>query len=157
MKNYTIQKRDEFAMIGISVRTSNRDNQAGKDISALFQRFFAEGIMEKIPGRLSDDIINLYYDYAGDHTDPYTVLVGCRVSSLDDLPAGLTGHKVAGGSFAVYTPKGDMPDIIINTWQEVWQTEEYQRSYQGDYDIYGPKAMDPDMPEVEICVGIKKA
>jgi predicted transcriptional regulator YdeE len=41
MRNQKIQK---FSVIGISVRTTNENGQAGQDIPALWQKFMSENV-----------------------------------------------------------------------------------------------------------------
>ncbi|MEM1220796.1 MAG: WYL domain-containing protein, partial [Bacteroidota bacterium] len=71
-----------FLFAGIGVRTSNQAGKAAQDIGALWQRFLGEQIATKIPNVIDPTVLTVYTDYDGDHNQPYTALIGCRVSSL---------------------------------------------------------------------------
>ena len=49
-------------IVGISVRTTNQNGQAMQDIGNLWQRFFSEQLLTKIPNKVSDAIYNIYTD-----------------------------------------------------------------------------------------------
>ena len=42
----------KFNVIGISMRTTNEEGQSGKDIPALWNKFFSEAVGEKIPNKI---------------------------------------------------------------------------------------------------------
>ena len=44
-------KIEAFNVIGIAVKTTNENGQAGKDIPALWEKFISEGILDKIPNK----------------------------------------------------------------------------------------------------------
>jgi len=48
------KKIEEFYVVGISVRTTNQNGQAGKDIPSLWQKFMEEGVHQQIPNKLSN-------------------------------------------------------------------------------------------------------
>lgn len=151
--DYKIEERSTFYLAGISVRTQNIEDKAHQDIMKLWGRFFAECIQEKLPNILSEEIYNLYIDYESDHLSPYTVIVGCRVSSLEDLPDGLVGIEVPGGKFASYTAIGKLPEAVQTTWGKIYENPNIKRNYKGDYDIYDG-IVDVTNAMVTICVAV---
>ncbi len=80
---------EPFFIMGISIRTTNEDQQAAKDIPALWQRFWNEDILSKIPNKTGNTLYCAYTDYESDFTKPYTTVLGCKVSSLGTIPQGL--------------------------------------------------------------------
>ncbi len=48
-----------FKIIGISTRTTNKDNQSQQDLGKLWEQFYADNIFEKIPNRISDEIFSI--------------------------------------------------------------------------------------------------
>jgi len=142
--------------MGIAVRTSNEDQQAAIDIPALWERFFSENIMEKIPSRIDSAIYSVYTDYESDYTRPYTCIVGCRVSNLNDVPEGLTGKVIEGGKFAAFTAKGNLNEgAVFNTWLEIWKTS-LLRAYTAAFEVYGERALNPEDAEVDIFIALKE-
>lgn len=145
---------DTFYVVGLSVRTTNENNRAAQDIPALWNRFFAEGIASKIPGRLSEELYCLYTDYEKDHTKPYTTVLGYKVKDLDAIPEGLSGVAVPGKSFAVFTASGKLSDgIVYREWLRIWE-EPLDRAFSGDFEVYGPEAQNPDDARVKIYIAL---
>ena len=150
------QKIEPFQVIGISIRTSNENNQTTSDIGSLWARFMIENILQKIPNKISDAILSIYTNYESDHTKPYDTILGCKVSSLDEIPVGMVGQSFEGGTFAKFVSKGDVTKgAIYNTWVEIWNTN-LNRLYTADFEIYGEKAKDPSNAEVDIFVAIRE-
>ena len=85
------QKVKEFNVIGISVRTTNENGQAGQDIPALWNNFITNGLADKIPNKIDTSIYCIYTEYEKDHTKPYTTILGCKVSDLLTIPDGMVG------------------------------------------------------------------
>lgn len=147
-------KVEPFYVIGISVRTTNENEKMAVDITALWSRFFEEGILEKIPGKLDSSIYCVYTDYEGDFSQPYTVLLGCKVDSLDQIPEGMRGIEIAGGEFSVFKAKGNLQEgVVYHAWQRVWKAD-LKRTYKSDFEIYGEKAANPEDAEVDIFIGV---
>lgn len=145
---------DSFHLVGISIRTTNQHQKAAQDIPALWQRFMQENIAAKIPNKIEETIYCAYTEYEGDHNQPYTTLIGCQVSDLKEVPAGMKAVEVPAGQYQQYTSKGKLSDgIIINQWFKIWEAD-LERTYQTDFEVYGEKARDPNAVEVDIFVGV---
>jgi predicted DNA-binding transcriptional regulator YafY/predicted transcriptional regulator YdeE len=151
MTNETIKP---FAVIGLAVRTTNQNQQASHDIGALWQQFLGQQIAATIPNRVGQAIYCLYTDYELDHTRPYTVILGCPVSNLAEIPAGLVGHQVPGGLYAKHLAKGSLPQgAVYRAWAEIWQAD-LARQFSTDFEVYTERAYNPDDAEVDIFVAI---
>lgn len=148
-------KIEPFKLIGISLRTTNENNQAAKEIAELWQRFMRDGIMDKIPNKVDNTIYSLYTDYESDHTKPYTTILGCKVANLDEIPEGMTGKSFAGGSYVKTVAKGDlMNGLIVDHWSEIFDMG-LNRAFTVDFEAYGEKAQNPNDAEVDFYVAIK--
>jgi predicted transcriptional regulator YdeE len=146
---------NEFKIIGISIRTTNKDNQSAIDIGKLWGQFYADNLMEKIQNKLSDDVYSIYTDYKSDFTDEYTTIIGLRVSSLDIVPKGLVGRQFPSGTFQKFIAKGPMPQAVVDTWMEIWkQDKELKRKYSYDFEVYGGKSQNGAESEVEIFIAV---
>lgn len=148
-------KIEPFKVIGISVRTTNENGQSAQDIGQLWARFMAEGIGEKVPNKVSQDVYCVYTNFEKDHTKPYDTILGFRVSSLEHIPQGMAGHQVEAGNFSKYISKGDLTQgkVVYETWAEIWNTD-LDRSFTSDFEVYGEKAQNPLDAEVEVFVAI---
>jgi predicted transcriptional regulator YdeE len=105
-----------FRIIGISTRTTNKDNQAQQDLGKLWGQFFSENLSDKIPNKISTEISAIYTDYKSDFTEDYTTVIGIPVSTLNEIPNGLIGREFDAGNFQKFVAKGKMPNAVVNTW-----------------------------------------
>jgi len=145
---------NEFFLLGISVKTTNKDGQSAKDIGGLWTRFTTENLIEQITDRVSDDMYCVYTDYETDYTGPYTAVLGCRVSSLNGITGGFTGITVPAGEYLVYYLEGQFPANIGAAWQQIWASD-IDRKYAADYDIYKAGAKSFEETEARIYVGVR--
>ena len=144
-------------IIGIAVRTTNKDGQSARDIGELWGQFYSQNLLETIPNKLSNDIYSIYTDYKSDFTDEYTTIIGLQVSSLDTIPSGLLGRQFPTETFEVFTAKGEMPQAVMNTWLDIWQRDnELQRKYTYDFEFYGEKSQNGENAEVQIFIATNK-
>ena len=144
----------EFRVIGISVRTTNQNGGAGKEIGALWKRFFNEGIMDQIPEKESGDIYCIYTDYETDFNGPYTTFLGCKVRSIGNIPEGLEAKTIPAATYQVYTSTGKLPDTVIATWKFIWQSG-IERTYKADFDLYGSSLQETDQAVVKTFLSVK--
>jgi predicted transcriptional regulator YdeE len=152
MNTQTIEK---FHLIGVAIKTENKPGKAEQDIPALWGKFMSEGILQNIPNKIDDTIYCMYTDYEGDYTKPYTTIIGCRVSSLEQIPEGMMGKMVETASYVKYTAKGNiMQGAVQGVWQEIWSSD-LERAYAADFDVYGDKAKNLEDGEVDIFVSVK--
>jgi len=124
-----------FPVMGIAVRTTNRQGQSAADIGALWKRFFEEQLAALIPGKLSPDLYCVYTDYESAADGWYTTLLGCRVYSLDKMPGGFTGFTVPAARYYVFRPVGPLPEAVQQTWLHIWQAN-FNRRFSADFDVY---------------------
>lgn len=151
MNIHTIEK---FNLIGIAVRTTNENGRSEQDIPALWGTFMAEGVLQKIPNKVDDTIYCMYTDYEKDYTKPYTTIIGCRVTSLENIPEGMIGKTIETGNYVKYVAKGNiMQGAVQDTWKDIWNSD-IQRVYIADFDVYGVKAQDLENAEVDIFVSV---
>lgn len=149
-------KIEPFKLIGIAIRTTNEGQNANKAIAELWQRFMGENILEKIPNKVDYTIYSLYTEYEGDHTKPYTAILGCKVDNLDEIPEGMTGKTFDGGTYIKTSAKGDlMKGLIVNHWAKIWEMD-LDRAYTADFEAFGEKAQNPSEAEVDFYVAIKE-
>lgn len=145
-----------FKIIGISVRTTNQNNQAQQDLGQFWGQFFSENSFEKIPNKISNEILSIYTDYKSDFTEEYTAIIGVAVSTLGEIPEGMIGREFPAEHFQKFTAKGKMPEAVGKTWNEIWQKDkELNRKYTYDFEVYGEKSQKGDHSEVEIYIAIE--
>lgn len=155
MNNQIIQ---EFKVIGIFVRTTNENGQSAKDIEAIWGKFWNEKIQEQIPNKVNDNIYAIYTDYETDFNGAYTAIIGLPVSSLESIPKGFVGITIEKAEYQKFVSKGKMPEVVVNTWMEIWGNNELNRTrtYSADFTIHGKKYYDGDNAEVETFISVNK-
>jgi len=151
MQKVTIEP---FQVIGISVTTTNENGKSAQDIGELWGKFMSEGIVAKIPNIIDHSVYSIYTNYQGDHTKPYDTILGCKVSSLDEIPEGMVGQSFDGGTYGKFISKGDLTKgVVFGTWKEI-NEQKLDRVFTADFELYGEKAQNPTDAEVEVYVGI---
>lgn len=144
-----------FKIIGIATRTTNQNNQSQQDLGQLWGQFYTDHVFDKIPYKVSGNILTIYTDYKSDFTDEYTTIIDVPVSTLDDIPDGLIGREFEAGNFKKFMAKGEMPHAVVKTWSRIWQKDkELNRKYAYDFEVYGEKSQNGENSEVEIYVSI---
>lgn len=153
--------RDPVIVAGFQIRTTNVAELSGQgQIGSLWQRFFAKNLAAQIPSRSSEALYAVYSNYESDENGAYDYLLGSPVSSIDNLPAGMTFAAIATGDYAVVTTdKGAVTRMVPGKWKEIWQmpAEELggKRAFLTDYEVYGAKATNPYQAEVDIYLGLE--
>ncbi len=157
-----IVEEKEFWIIGIEARTNNAKEVANDGvIGKQWERFFREGILEKIPNKVDATIFAVYTDYASDRNGDYSYVLGVRVNDITKVPAGMVAKKVPAGKYAVLiSATGPVTKIVPEAWQRVWDLEDKSqlggsRAYRADFEVYDQRSKDPQDSEVDIYVGIK--
>lgn len=151
MKISTLEK---FYIIGISVRTTNENGQAGKDIPELWNKFMSENLMDKIPNKIDSSLYCIYTEYEKDYTKPYTTILGCKVSSLENIPNDMVGKAFEKENYTKITAKGNLlQGMVFDEWTKIWNSQ-IDRKYSADFEIYGEKAQNPENAEVDIFIAI---
>lgn len=149
--NYTIEHQERKFFIGLELKTNN--DECSSTMPAHKERFFKENTLLKIPNKVNSAIVALYTDYEGDYTKPYSWILGCEVSSLDEVPEGLVGKIISESNYAVFTTQGEFPQGLIAAWQAVW-TSNLDRSYTSDFEVYRSDFDPQKNPEVKIYIAI---
>jgi len=144
-----------FHIIGIAIRTTNENGKAAIDIPMLWQKFFSENIMQKIPNKVDNTLYCIYTEYEKDYTKPYTTLLGCQVSHIEELPSGLTARSFEEGCYQVFSAIGSLNEgIVFKQWSKIW-TLDIPRAYTADFEVYNERAFDADNATVNIYIAVK--
>lgn len=159
-KSVKVEEDKSFSVIGLAVRTNNNAEATGQgEIPRLWQRFVQQGTAANIPNRADQNLLAVYTDYESDQNGEYTYLIGSRVTSTANVPAGLTLKEIPAGNYAVLeSDKGPTQVVIPKIWQQIWSMLPKdlggQRAFQADYEIY-PPSFDPQNVQVTLHIGLK--
>lgn len=145
-------------IVGWEVRTNNSD-EAGPGtakIPGIWERAREEEIAGQIPNAQDVGVlIGAFTRYQSDENGPYSLIVGTRVSGLDDVPKGMAGITVLAQEYVVFNTSGEMPRAVIDAWAAVWkyfsETTALSRAFTTDFERY-----DSAKPgEVEIYIAVR--
>jgi len=134
---------------GLKVRTINADemNQDTQKIAPLWGRFFDE-----VMPTLSEDarVYGVYHHYESDANGAFDVTVGADVLEVTEEMKEVTLEE---GRYLMFPVKGELPQAIIDTWQQVWAyfkdpSIDERRAYETDFEKYISE------DEVEIYIGV---
>lgn len=155
--------KNSMKVIGIETRTTNKDetgNETAK-IPLLWQRFFQENITEKILNKVpSGHILAVYTEYESDEHGPYTLLIGCEVSSIEAIPQGMAAKVLPESTYALFTTQtGPVTTVISQAWKEIWQLQPSQlggtRRYSADFEVHDERSLDPQNTTVDIYLAVR--
>lgn len=155
-----IVEQAAFTVVGISARTTNAKEMSGHGvIGQQWGRLFQEGLLSKIPNKADANIVAVYTDYESDSSGAYTFILGAKVTSAENIPAGMVAHKIPGGKFAVFTTeKGPGSKVVPEAWGHINDPQsaaKLNRAYKADFEVYDQRAADPQNSQVDIYVGEK--
>jgi len=159
--NPKVVKLGGFTVIGISARTSNAKEMTAQGvIGPMWGRLMQEGLIAKIPNKADQSVIAVYTDYASDHNGDYTYVLGARVTSNAEVPAGMVAKKIPGGRFAVFTTEtGPGPKVVPELWMRINSLPKTavggDRTYGADFEVYDERARDPQNLQADVYIGIK--
>jgi predicted transcriptional regulator YdeE len=155
-----VEEQKSFSVIGLAVRTNNQQEATGQgEIPRLWQRFMQEGTADKIPNRADQNLLAVYTDYESDQTGEYTYLIGARVTSTADVPAGLTLKEIPAGPYAILqSESGPLQQVVPKIWTKIWSMSAKdlggERAFKADYEVY-PPSFDPRNAQVPLHIGLK--
>lgn len=153
---YTIEDpfiSDVFPLIisGLMVRTrlSDEEKEETAKIGNMWQKFCAEGVMNKIAQRTNQFVYGVYHNYESGDQSCFDATAGVAVLNPDVL---MNTVEIQGGKYLVFRAMGELPFMVIRTWQEIHQyfkTTSYKRKFATDFEIYTSDT------SIDVYVGIE--
>ena len=72
----------------------------------------------------------------------------------------MVAKEVPSGKYAVFTSaRGPAVEVVPEAWQRINSLSKSapggDRTYRADFEVYGPRAADPQHAQVDIYVGIR--
>lgn len=162
MQQEIIKNQPGFTVMGLVIRTNNNNemNPEAAKIMPLCAQYFSQNIASMIPNRKNPGItIDGFTNYASNEFGDYDYFIGEVVTKAEPV-VGLTIIEVPEGRYVKFTtPKGKIPDIIINAWQKIWRMTPKDlggtRVYRNDYEVFDQRAEDSNNAVIDIYVGIE--
>jgi len=145
-------------VVGIRVRTSNPEESepATASLPGLWGRFLAEGLAGSIPGRREGGaILGVYSSYEPDGeggAGRYDVTAGVEVAADATPPDGMVEVAVPAGDYLVFEARGEMPAVVVETWQRVWKHFESERALERAFTVDFEEHVAPGHVAIHIAV-----
>jgi len=145
-------------IIGIELKTTNDNGIAFKEIPPFWQKFYQENIIGKISNKLSNDVYAIYTNFENEGINNkgiYSLIIGCPVSDLNNVPENLVSFVIPPSDYAVFDVEKGKPDKVGEKWQEIWKLSEEdkdfdkKRSYIAEFEHYKSSG------EINIYIGLK--
>lgn len=150
MVGMKIVKMEEKKINGLITRTKNKDEMIPEKskIATLWKSFDGKVLVDYKNG---SRVFGVYYNYESDANGEFSVLAG---SDQPDENNDLSTISIPAGKYLVFEAKGEMPQVVIDTWGEIWNyfssgKAEYEREYSTDFEYY------KSGNEIEVCIAVK--
>jgi len=161
--NHEVLKRQEILLVGLSVRTNNKQevNKLDGKIFPLIRKYFHEAPVGKIPHRKTPGTTYCAYtDYESDEHGDYTYFIGEEVTSFDgNIPEGFQTLRIPAQTYAKFTTNSDpMPDVLLKAWKTIWSSSPSdlggKRTYTTDFELYDERAADHQNIVLDLYIAI---
>lgn len=148
-------RKGPVSLLGIVFpgKTTNANGQSGIDCGNHWATFERENIAGRISGKVNNHVYAVYFDYDGDHTQPYRYFIGCPVESGTVVPEGLDALEIPEGDFIKIEAKGAMPDCVADAWRNIWRVNG-PRAYRFDFEEYDERSANWQNAEVDIFLSV---
>lgn len=142
-------------LVGISLgrKTTNENGQSNQDCGALWQRFEEGNYSQRIADRITDAVYAVYFNYDGDHTQPFEYFIGHAVTDQAPVPEGMDDLSIPGQKYLKLTARGEIPASIANAWRSIWKGD-IDRAYGFDIEIYDERSQNWKAAEVDVLVSV---
>lgn len=151
---FEIVELEERVVCGISIKTTNENGKSIKDIATMWQRFFAEGIYNKIENKKDNKTIGLYTDYEQDYTKPYSFMVCTQVNDKSKNIKECTFKIIPKGKYAKFVIVGDVQKSVGEAWGKIWNMD-LKRKYTCDFEEYQNNSSDMQNQEIHIYIALE--
>lgn len=144
-----VMQNKPMKIVGIELRTSNE--VAFHDIPKHWQRFYQEGILSRIPNKVSNDVFAVYTNFENEgknNSGTYSLIVGAEVESLERVPSDLAATVVSESKRRVFAVPTGQPEKVGEQWQQIWGLTDLDKTFIADYEHYRESG------EIEIHIGV---
>lgn len=151
---FEIVELEERIIEGICIKTTNENGKSIKDIADVWQKFFVEGVYNKIENKINSKTIGLYTDYEGDYTKPYNFIVCAEISKKSKNLKDRIIKVIPKGKYARFIINGDVQKSVGEAWSEIWKMN-LKRKYTCDFEEYQNNSEDMQNQDIHIYIAIE--
>ena len=151
---YEIVELKEKIVEGVEIITTNQNGKSLQDIAEMWQKFFTEGIYNKIENKSNNKTIGLYTEYEGDYTKPYKFIVCSEVKKESQNLENRVIKSIQEGKYAKFVITGDVQKSVGEAWDKIWNMD-LKRKYTCDFEEYQNNTEDMNNQEIHIYIAIE--
>ncbi len=136
---------------GITVTTNNENemNEESAKIPTLWDDYSEKNVYSATHDKANNSsMYGVYSNYASDVNGNYDVTVGVEVTK------NKKAIVIEDEKYLVFKKEGELPQVVIDTWKEIWDyfenNDEFKRKYSIDFEHYTKE------DEIEIYISIEK-
>lgn len=162
----TVAQLPAIKLVGITCRTNNahifESNPSTNQIAAAVQKYFQNGLFDKIPNRKNPGTTYcVYTNYESDFTGDYTYFIGEEVISFENAEPEFQQLSIPSQHYIKFTNHpGAMPGVCIDMWKKIWVMPSAdlggERAYIADFEVYDERSRDHQNVTLDIYIGVKK-
>jgi predicted transcriptional regulator YdeE len=162
MQDFELKQLSSFKLIGVELRTTNANGQAMQEIPLFWERLIRNKTFAQIPGQVEPNLIYAaYVDYDDDfkvggfQKGFYTLIVGSKVASLEEVPQGFVAREFPAEKHAVLQMKGQAAKVVPEAWKRVWSSSfPFKRKLSCDLEVYNMDALVDAEREISLWVSV---
>lgn len=146
MKTTRVQK---LMISGISDTTNNQNelDENTARIPKLWDKYFNDGVYNKTFNKSEKGYMyGVYSDYVSNEEGDYKITIGIEVTKPKKAIV------IENEKYLVFSKKGELPDVVTDAWQDVWEYFDGEPNYERAYKIDFEKYVSED--EIEIYISI---
>lgn len=151
---YEIVELKEKIVEGVEIITTNQNGKSLQDIAEMWQKFFTEGIYNKIENKSNNKTIGLYTEYEGDYTKLYKFIVCSEVKKESQNLENRVIKTIQEGKYAKFVITGDVQKSVGEAWDKIWNMD-LKRKYTCDFEEYQNNTEDMNNQEIHIYIAIE--
>jgi AraC family transcriptional regulator len=145
---FRIEKRDEFAVTGLTIRSSTENGANLREIPAFWDECHRKGHVKAFENTMPKDakmgIMGVCVNDFDAKTNLFTYLVGIEPpadpAARKALPKGCAELTVPAGTWAVFGSRGPMPGAIQEVWKRIYSewfpASGYEHADSPDLEVY---------------------
>jgi len=146
---FRIEKRDEFAVTGLTIRASTENGANLREIPAFWDTCISKGHVETLAGATAKHsrmgVMGICVNDFDDTTNKFTYLIGIKrpadAAVRKTLPRGCADVTVPAGTWAVFGSRGPLPGAIQDVWKRIYSewfpASGYEHADSPDLEVYG--------------------
>ncbi|PLY05774.1 MAG: AraC family transcriptional regulator [Arcobacter sp.] len=145
-----VSRVKNLMLSGLSVVTNNKNemNPETAKILQLWSDYEEKNIYGATFNKSNkQDMYGVYSNYVSDVNGDYTVTVAVEVTKPKNAMI------IDDQRYLVFQKDGEIPDVVVDCWKEIWayfeNEPEYERAYKIDFEKYSKE------DQIEIYISIK--